>query len=127
MFYRIICLLTSVFIFTACQPNTESAAFRIIGPKAFTRQIDSPDIQLVDVRTPSEVAQGTIEGAVNIDYKVSDFLEKATRELNPDEPVYLYCRTGRRSAAAAQQLLTAGFVEIIDLKGGYVAWKASGR
>ena len=45
------------------------------------------------------------------------------QKFDKDEPLYIYCRSGNRSSKAAAQLTEAGFKKIIDLKGGYKAWK----
>jgi len=78
----------------------------------------------VDVRTPGEVADGTIEGATNIDYKADDFTDKI-KALDTDKPMYLFCRSGNRSGKAAKILIDAGYKEIYDLKGGYLKYAAA--
>lgn len=75
----------------------------------------------VDVRTPEEVADGTIAGAINIDFKADDFLSKFSA-LSKDQPVYLFCRSGNRSGQATELLIKEGYKEIYDLKGGYSAY-----
>ena len=78
----------------------------------------------VDVRTPEEVADGTIEGAINIDYNGPDFIEQFSA-LDKDQPVYLFCRSGNRSGKATKLLIKEGYKEIYDLKGGYLAFEAA--
>ena len=82
--------------------------------------------RLVDVRTPEEYAEGCIPGAINIDWNAGDLVEKVDAAFDSSEPVYLYCRSGRRSAAAAKALSKAGF-KVINLLGGYEAWTAAGK
>jgi rhodanese-related sulfurtransferase len=77
---------------------------------------------LLDVRSPEEFRSGHIKGAVNIDLQV---LPKRMAEIPTDKPVVIYCRSGRRSAIAAQMLARAGYPEIYDL-GGIIAWQAAG-
>ena len=77
----------------------------------------------VDVRTPEEVAEGTIGDASNIDYNAADFEEKI-KTLDKDQPIYLFCRSGNRSGQASQFLAAEGFKEIYDLKGGYLEYSA---
>lgn len=81
----------------------------------------SDDVQLVDVRTPEEYAEGHIEDSELIDVKSDDFSEKI-QHLDKDQPVYVYCRSGKRSQKAAEIMKELGFKEIIDLDGGYEAW-----
>ena len=84
-----------------------------------------PYVQLVDVRTPEEFAEGRIPGAVNIDWNGGAFLSQARERLDATRPVYLYCRSGRRSASASKELSKAGF-SVFNLLGGYLAWTESG-
>lgn len=74
---------------------------------------------LLDVRTPTEFAQGHLENALNIPY---DQLRERVAELGPDRDraVVLYCRTGRRSELARQSLRELGFTHVLN-GGGYEA------
>lgn len=79
-------------------------------------------IQLIDVRTSEEFAEGHIEQAHNIDIKDSNFKEKLDR-FDKSKPVFVYCLSGGRSAKAAASLKELGFEEVYDLKGGIMAWR----
>jgi rhodanese-related sulfurtransferase len=50
-------------------------------------------------------------------------METAFKKLDASKPVYLYCRSGNRSGKAAKILVTLGFNEIYDLRGGYTSWR----
>ena len=102
----------------------------LLGCKGFTdlnveefaaMRAQEPAAQLVDVRTPEEYAEGHLAGAILIDWKADDFLTKAEALLRKDRPVMVYCRSGRRSAEAAEKLTKAGF-QVRNLVGGYLAW-----
>lgn len=93
--------------------------------ETFEQKIALPDIQLVDVRTPEEYNSGHIAGAVNIDVNSPDFMSEATRKLKKDSPVYVYCRSGKRSKKAGNQLAGEGY-EVVDLDGGITDWKNCG-
>lgn len=80
------------------------------------------NLQLVDVRTPEEIGQGSIKNAFFINYFDENFSEKAENVLNKNKPVYLYCRSGNRSKKAAKLLHEKGF-EVISVAGGYNQWK----
>lgn len=98
----------------------------VISPAEFSKHIGAvSDVQLVDVRTPEEVAQASIAGATNIDINGAGFEENIAK-LNKSQPVYVYCRSGGRSARAAAILKKAGFTEVYDLQGGITAWQAAG-
>ena len=80
---------------------------------------------LLDVRTAGEVADGFIKGAQNIDITQSGFLEKV-KSLDKNEPVYVYCKRGGRSANASEKLAKAGFTKIYNMMGGFDGWKDAG-
>jgi hypothetical protein len=82
-----------------------------------------PSAQIVDVRTSKEVAQGKIQGSVNIDYFSPTFVASALNKLDKTKPVLVYCAAGGRSASAAKDLKKAGFKKVYDLEGGYDSWK----
>lgn len=100
----------------------ETIGFRVIEPAEYKEQISvEEDVQLIDVRTPEEFAEGHIEGAENINFHSEDFLEQF-RDMDKDRPLYIYCRSGNRSSKAAEKLLGSGFKEVIDLEGGFLSW-----
>lgn len=78
---------------------------------------------IVDVRTVSEFRGGHIEGAVNIPV---DDLQQSLGELDPNDEILVYCRTGVRSARAMQILSDNGFPKIYNMLGGIEAWKGAG-
>jgi rhodanese-related sulfurtransferase len=101
-----------------------SAMIKRIQPKQYQQEFaasQTPHL-LVDVRTAQEFAAGHIAGAVNIDVQT---LPARIRELPTDRPVILYCRSGKRSATAAQILRRAGYNNVRDL-GGILEWSAQG-
>ena len=87
---------------------------------------ETPDVQLLDVRTPAEFAEGHIPGAINIDWRDEDFLQQAEAQLDKSRPLMVYCKSGRRSESAAIALEEAGF-DTYDLKNGYLAWTNAGK
>ena len=83
-------------------------------------------IQLVDVRTPEEFANGFIPSAINIDVKQDGFSEKAEQILSKDKPVGVYCRSGKRSLVGANMLVKSQF-KVVNLKGGIIEWMEKGK
>jgi len=79
---------------------------------------------VIDVRTPAEYAAGHIAGAQNIDVEAGDFATKIAA-LDKGAAYLVYCRSGRRSAIAADQMASAGFKDIAD-GGGMDALVAAG-
>jgi len=82
------------------------------------------DAILIDVRTPEEFKSGAIEKAVNIDYNDPKFEEKIVH-LDKKLPYYVYCLSGGRSSSAAEVMRKNGFVKVVELKGGILAWNKS--
>lgn len=77
----------------------------------------------LDVRTQEEYDQGHLPGAVCL--PVETLMDGDLSILLPDKhaPLVLYCRTGHRSAEAAQVLSELGYTDITDLAGGLLAWE----
>jgi len=67
---------------------------------------------LVDVRMPHEFAQGALPGAINI--PLQNLLAEV-HQLDHEQPVILYCRSGMRSQQAAQALSLFGRSDVHDL------------
>lgn len=118
-----------ISILSACGKTEvpQGATYEVLEPDAFSKKMEeTADYQLVDARTPGEVAAGKLSGAVAYDYK-ADEIEKAANELDKSKPVFIYCGSGIRSEKSAEILMKAGFTEIYDMKGGMKAWKAAGK
>jgi rhodanese-related sulfurtransferase len=77
---------------------------------------------VVDVRFEREWREEAIPGSVNIPL---DQLRRRTAEIPADRPVVVYCHTGQRSSTAASLLAQAGYTQVLDLVGGFAAWKVS--
>lgn len=79
-----------------------------------------PKARLIDVREESEFAAGHIKGAEHIGKGV---IERDIEQKHPDknEPLYLYCGGGSRSALAADNLQQLGYRNVVNVDGG---WRA---
>jgi len=91
----------------------------LISPKELKSKLG--DIQLIDIRTPGEYAEGYIKGAININFFDSDFNDQMSK-LKKEKEIYIYCRSGNRSGKAAAKLKEQGFTKIYDLQGGILNW-----
>lgn len=70
----------------------------------------------IDVRSEREFESGHVDGAVNIPYtEIADRIAEVTEDK--DARLYLYCRSGRRSAIAADALADLGFSDVTDVGG----------
>lgn len=103
------------------------AAYELLGVAGFQSRIEASSrrVQLVDVRTPVEFAEGHIAGSINLNVQDSAFRQKARAALSRRQPVALYCRSGKRSHHAASLLTEMGY-EVIELQGGVLAWQEAG-
>ena len=102
------------------------AKVEVLQAEAFAKMLNADNVQLVDVRTPGEVAGGKIAKAINIDYNSTTFEEKAAK-LDPEKPVLVYCKVGGRSARAVKVFQELGFKQIYELDGGIISWNAAGQ
>ena len=108
--------------FLACVPENKSISPITLGELDSLFQKDAL-IQLVDVRTKEEFQEGHIPNALLIDVKQDNFLKRAKEKLDKQKPIYLYCRSGVRSAKAAKKLIESNeFGKVYCLAGGYLAW-----
>jgi len=79
---------------------------------------------VLDVRTAEEVSEGKIPNAINIDFYSNTFEQQASK-LDKNKTILVYCRSGRRSAGAAEVLAKKGY-KVINLDGGITNWQAQG-
>jgi len=94
-----------------------------ITPQQLAEQLKTgSDAQILDVRESDEVAEGMIAGARHI---ALGELAGRLDELDKSRTVIAICRSGRRSAAAADQLTAAGFTAY-TVPGGTLDWTAAG-
>ncbi len=110
--------LMAIFIFVLTSEKDEITRIDV---ETLQNKLENEEITLLDVRESFEYDGGHIEGAVNAPLSSLD----ANKLSYPkDEPIYVICRSGNRSAQAASQLLDAGYTEIYDVSGGMMAWES---
>jgi rhodanese-related sulfurtransferase len=91
-------------------------------PREVADLMRSTDIQLIDVRQPHEHDAGRIQGDRLIELMQ---LTAQAGTLDRDRPIIFYCRSGTRSAMAAEAFRNAGY-DAHNMVGGLVQWEASG-
>lgn len=104
-------------------PVAVKAGVSEMSPAEALPLVEAAYSQFVDVRTPEEYESGHAVRTKNIPL---DTLAASLDTLEKNEPVYLICRTGARSKAAAKILMDNGFKQAISIAGGTEAWKAAG-
>jgi len=112
-------MLLSAFTSIKAQENKW---VEILTPFEFKKAIEVDNAQLVDVRTTAEFEEGYIQSALNIDYFLEEEFHMAFDKLDKTQPVFIYCRSGNRSAKSAILLQEMGFEKIYDLEGGFMSW-----
>lgn len=119
----IIMLLISLSLFglTACQSGDNNATYeQITAEQAKTIMDTEKDYVIIDARTEEEFAEGHIENAILIpEYEIKD---RAPKELSDKEQLILvYCRSGRRSKIASEELVKLGYTNVKEF-GGIIDW-----
>ena len=120
----IIVLLVSISLFglAACGGEQEKApSYEQISAEEAKRIMDTEeDYIIIDARTDEEFATGHIEGAILIpEYEIA---VRAEKELpDKDALILVYCRSGRRSKIASEELVKLGYVNVKEF-GGIIDW-----
>lgn len=126
---KIVFIITILFsvLLSACgvgQNNNPNSIIVDVDASTFKELINQPGT-ILDVRTPDEWADGTIAGAEKINFYDDNFAQQIEK-LDKTTPVYLYCRSGGRSANAADILKEKGFTKVYNLDGGITSWQNNG-
>lgn len=129
LLFSILMLLTTITLFTGCsskvgteqyQKTRESEYVTITAEEAKNMMDSNSELIILDVRTKEEYNSGHIEESILIPN--NEILEQAEEKLlNKDATILVYCRSGRRSAMAAQELSDLGYTNVYDF-GGILDW-----
>ncbi len=90
-------------------------------PREFKEKMQEDNVVILDVRTLPEVREIAIPGHIHLDINQPQFPFKVM-ELDKSKTYLVYCRSGARSAAAANYMGQNGFSEVYNLQGGIIAW-----
>lgn len=106
---------------SSLSPSSGKTAYQTISPEEAKQKMDRLEhFVLLDVRTEEEFLEQRIEGAILIpDDQIAAEAEKTLPDK--DATILVYCRSGRRSALAAQKLAELGYLSIYDF-GGIIDW-----
>lgn len=116
-------LLGTTAVLAGC--SSSSASVENVSADQFLTASAEPGTVVVDVRTPAEFAAGHVDGAVNIDVESGNFASEIAA-LPKDTTYAVYCRSGRRSTLATDQMAEAGFTSLVNLQGGVADLQAAG-
>ena len=112
-----------IFLFAGCTGGTKmvkTSYTTISAAQAKTIIEENEEVLILDVRTPEEFAGGHLENAILIpDYELDSRAQDEI--LDKDALILVYCRSGVRSAGAAENLAAMGYTNIYDI-GGIISW-----
>ena len=119
----LIMLLASIFPFACvgCSSSTPASYEQISGADAKALMDSESGCIIIDARTQSEYDEGHIPGAILIpEYEIAS---RAEKELpHKDQLILVYCRSGRRSKIAAEELVKLGYTNVKEF-GGIIDWE----
>ena len=104
-----------------CSDGGSASYDQISGAEAKALMDSEIGYIIIDARTQEEYDQGHIPGAILIpEYEIAD---RAEKELpDKDQLILVYCRSGRRSKIAAEELLKLGYTNVKEF-GGIIDWE----
>ena len=117
-------LLLAAILLTACgqakEDHREVVYMNITAQKAKEIMDSQEGYVILDVRAREEYDQGHIPGAIVIPH--TEIAARAEAELtDKDQLILVYCRSGRRSKLAAEELVKLGYTNIQEF-GGILDW-----
>ena len=119
-------IMTLISTLGLCSGSATDEPIQLLAPKAFitAAQADSTAV-ILDVRRPSEFAEGHLKGAILLDWLSDKTFLEGLEKLDKERTHYVYCRSGKRSHAAATLMQSRGF-KIVEMAGGYLNWVSEG-
>ena len=115
--------LILIVLLIATEVSKKLRKFKDISPAEAARIVGNDDNLVLDVRDPDEFKSGHLRGAKLI--PLGSLAGKLSEiEKFKDKTVLVYCRSGNRSATAANILCRAGFSDVSNLAGGIIAWQS---
>lgn len=115
----------AAFLLVSCSIGQGSTKTDL-SPAEFSKQLsETENPTILDVRTPGEFGEGHLQNALNIDWNGASF-DAQVSKLDKNKTVFVYCLSGGRSGAAASQLRSIGFKNVLELDGGMMAWRSAG-
>lgn len=106
---RVLSIMVIFAMLAGCKTNS------VVSDKKIAKLLNDPKTYIVDVRTPDEFADGTINGAVNIPHNtIKDNLDK----FEGKQQVVVFCKGGKRADIARTELNSNGIKKVFNV-GGY--------
>ena len=120
-FLLMVFAFTFPFVCVGCSAGGSASYEQISGEQAKALMDSESGYVIIDARTQSEYDEGHIPGAILIpEYEIA---ERAEKELSDkDQLILVYCRSGRRSKIAAEELVKLGYTNVKEF-GGIIDWE----
>jgi rhodanese-related sulfurtransferase len=99
-------------------------SFENISVEKFSELMKEENHVILDVRSPQELAEGSVPGHEMINFFDSNFPEQVEK-LDKSKTYLIYCRSGNRSGQACAMMANMGFGKLYNLEGGIGAWNAA--
>ena len=121
---RLFAVLMAALTLSACtaEKTSENAGYMCITPQEAKKIMDTEKgYIIIDARTQEEYDEGHIEGAILIpEYEIASRAENELKDKN--QLILVYCRTGRRSKIASEELVKLGYKNVKEF-GGITTWQ----
>ena len=133
MVKKIILLLFTIIILTGCQSKSvagetvtvSGASYQNITPVELSTMLKNKDFVFINVHIP--FAGDIANTDMSIPYDEISVPENLSQlPVDKDAKIVLYCRSGRMSEIAAEELVSLGYANIWNLTGGMVEWEQAG-
>lgn len=119
--------LTASLLMAGCTSMASNPNVKVVSPEEFQAGLaDDSTAYLLDVRKPDEFAAGHLIGAHHLNWLNTEEFKEGAKALDKRRTIYTYCRSGRRSSAAANYLAEQGY-NVVDMDGGILAWEKAGH
>lgn len=115
-FKSITALFLIALTLTSCAQSTPKSIDNV-DAQSFVTKISDQAVTVIDVRSAQEYAEGHLTNSINISVESDQFSEQIAN-LDKEKEYALYCRSGRRSTIAADQMAKAGFKTITNFNQG---------
>jgi rhodanese-related sulfurtransferase len=119
---KVFALIASALLLAGCSSSSNAIDLSVT---EFSAKVAEAGVITLDVRTPSEFAEGFIEGARLIDFQSGNF-ENEIAALDKNATYAVYCRSGNRSGQAVKVMQDAGFTNVFNMNGGVIEWANAG-
>ena len=112
------------FAFSGCQSKAQQSNYNLSVQEFADKINQTPEAIIIDVRTPGEFVKGHLNKAINYNWNDASFSSQIAG-IDKAKPVFVYCLSGGRSAAAARSMRSMGFKEVYDMNGGIMKWRGA--